>query len=186
MDSLTTQFLNSSIPYTGRELKPHWIYQTTGVLGPALVAFSGPCEVTLDQMVDLEDVKKKAPIYSAEMIHFLGEFFIDSLEQGILLQHLLVATIYGELWERGITNLSRRGNDIYYQGRKLSVSIATKSLVSVLIHMGINVKTDGTPIPTSGLNELQIEPKSFAKACLETFSRDHQIWRSARFKVTPR
>lgn len=186
MDSLSIQFLNSSIPYTGRELKPHWIYETTGVLGHALVAFSGPCEVALDQMVDLVDVKKKAPIYSAEMIHFLGEFFIDSLDQGILLQHLIVATIYGELWESGVTNLSRRGNDIYYQGRKLSVSIATKSPVSVLIHMGVNVKTEGTPIPTSGLNEMKIEPEIFAKTCLETFSRDYQIWRSARFKVTPR
>ena len=147
MDSLLTQFLNKPTPYSGKELRAHWIYEHTHLLGNALVAFQGPGEVTLDHMVDLEDVKKKAPIYSPEMVHFLGEFFIDSLEQGILLQHLLVATIYGWLWENGINELSRRGNDIYYQGRKFSVSIATKSSVSVLIHLGINIKTEGTPIP---------------------------------------
>ena len=186
MDSLSTQLLIEPRPYTGSELKPHWIYDNTGILGNALVAFLGPCEVTLDHMVDLEDIKKNAPIISPQMVHFLGEFFIDSLDQGILIQHLLVATVYGWLWENGITHLTRRGNDIYYHGRKLSVSIATKSEVSVLIHLGVNVKTDGTPIPTSGLAEMKIEPKTFANACLETFSRDYEIWRSARFKVTPR
>jgi len=120
------------------------------------------------------------------MVHFLAEFFIDSLDEGILLQHLLVATVYGWLWENGVRELSRRGNDIYYQGRKFSVSIATKSAVSVLIHLGVNVKTEGTPIPTSGLAEMKIEPKTFAVACLESFLRDYQIWRTARFKVTPR
>jgi hypothetical protein len=186
MDSLSIQFLTKTIPYLGIELKPHWIYQQTGILGNTLIAFLGPCEVTLDHMVDLEDVKKKAPIYSPEMVHFLGEFFIDSLNEGILLQHLLVATVYGWLWENGIRDLTRRGNDIYYQGRKFSVSIATKSAVSVLIHLGVNVKTEGTPIQTSGLAEMKIEPKTFAVACLESFLRDYQIWRTARFKVTPR
>ncbi|MFM8315180.1 MAG: DUF366 family protein, partial [Deltaproteobacteria bacterium] len=177
MDSLSTQLLTNPQAYTGRELKPHWIYETLGILGHALVAFQGPCEVTLDHMVDLEDVKNHAPIYSPEMVHFLGEFFIDSLDQGILLQHLLVATIYGWLWENGMQDLSRRGNDVYYKGRKLSVSIATKSPVSVLIHLGVNVKTEGTPIPTSGLNEMNLSPQIFAKACLECFSRDFEIWR---------
>jgi hypothetical protein len=186
MDSLSTQFLTKTLSYLGAELKPHWIYQETGILGHAVIAFQGPCEVTLDHMVDLEDVKKKAPIYSPEMVHFLAEFFIDSLDEGILLQHLLVATVYGWLWENGVRDLTRRGNDIYYHGRKFSVSIATKSAVSVLIHLGVNVKTEGTPIPTSGLAEMKIEPKIFAMACLESFSRDYQIWRTARFKVTPR
>ena len=85
MDSLSTQFLTKPLSYRGLELKPHWIYENTGIMGNTLIAFKGPCEVTLDHMVDLEDVKKKAPIYSPEMVHFLGEWFIDSLEQGILL-----------------------------------------------------------------------------------------------------
>lgn len=186
MDSLSTQFLTKPLPYRGLELKPHWIYENTGIMGNALIAFKGPCEVTLDHMVDLEDVKKKAPIYSPEMVHFLGEWFIDSLEQGILLQHLLVASVYEWLWEHGVTQLHRRGNDIYYQDRKFSVSIATKSPVSILIHLGVNVRTEGTPIATSGLQEMNIDPETFANDILARFSSDYQIWKWARVKVTAR
>ena len=186
MDFLSTQLLTNPTPYTGAELRPHWLYETTGQLGNLLVAFQGPCDVPLEKMVDLEDVKKKAPIYSPDMLHFMGEFFIDSLDQGILLQHLLVMSLYSALWEQGIRDLTRRGNDIYYLGRKLSVSIATKTPVSVLIHLGINVKTEGTPVPTAGLEELNLEPKTFAKGCLDCFSRDYRIWQISRYKVTPR
>lgn len=186
MDSLSTQLLTNPTAYTGIQLRPHWIYETTGTLGNALIVFQGPCDVSLDKMVDLEDIRKNAPIFSQEMVHFMGEFFIDSLEQGILLQHLLVMTVYGWLWEHGINELSRRGNDIFFQNRKLSVSIATKSPISILIHLGVNVKTEGTPIPTSGLAELKIDPKVFAKGCLDCFSRDYEIWRTARYKVSPR
>ena len=120
------------------------------------------------------------------MVHFLGEWFIDSLEQGILLQHLLVASVYEWLWEHGVTQLHRRGNDIYYQDRKFSVSIATKSPVSILIHLGVNVRTEGTPIATSGLQEMNIDPETFANDILARFSSDYQIWKWARVKVTAR
>jgi hypothetical protein len=68
----------------------------------------------------------------------------------------------------------------------MSVSVATKSNVSVLVHLGINIQTAGTPIPTSGLEELQIEPEAFSAAILERFRRDFSIWERARVKVAPR
>jgi uncharacterized protein len=176
----------TSLPYDGRQLSPHWIYQQFNVLGDAVVAFAGPADVTLEHMVDLEDVRKIAPIYSPHMLHFIGEWFIDSLDQGVLLQHLFVAEIYESLWERGISDLSRRGNDIYFQSRKFSVSICTRSPVSVLMHTGINIDTEGTPIPTSGLREMNCEPFEFAKQVLERFETDSCIWQAARVKVLPR
>ena len=65
MDSLSTQFLTKPLSYRGLELKPHWIYENTGIMGNTLIAFKGPCEVTLDHMVDLEDVKKR-PLFIAQ------------------------------------------------------------------------------------------------------------------------
>ncbi len=118
------------IRYDGTQLAPHWIFRHWKLMGTALVAFPGEADVSLDHMVDLEDVLAKEPIYSPLMLHFIGEWFIDSFDQGILLQHLLVRTIYECLWERGITALSRKGDDIFFQERKLSVSIATRSPVS--------------------------------------------------------
>lgn len=179
-------FKESEIKYDGTQLSPHWIYKTTGLMGDALVAFVGDADVTLDHMVDLEDVKKKKPIYSPRMLHFLGEWFQDSLDKAILLQNLLVGMVYESLWEHGVQNLSRRGNDLYYKGRKLSVSIATKSLTSTLIHTGINIETDNTPVPTAGLKELSINPQEFAAAILERFKRDSEGWALAATKVLPR
>lgn len=175
-----------NIPYTGKELSPHWIYKNFDLLGDAIVSFIGPADVSLDSMVDLEDVKKKASIGSPEMLHFIGEWFIDSLETGILLQHLFVCQVYESLLETGVTGLKRRGNDLYYHQRKLSVSIATKSPISVLMHFGINIKTEGTPIPTAGLAELHVEPFVLACEVLEKMEGDAAIWKTARLKVTAR
>lgn len=187
MLSLTTRFCAEPQAYDGTPLSPHWIFRHYGVKGNAVVAFVGPADVALDHMVDLEDVQRKAPIGSPEMVHFLGEFFCDSLDWGILVQHLLVAEFYEWLMEtRGSRGFSRVGNDVFYQGRKLSVSIATKSPVSVLVHVGVNVRTEGTPVPTSGLAELDVGAKEFAEAVLARFERDFKIWQSARVKVLPR
>ena len=55
------------ITYEGHQLSPHWIYRTFDLLGDAAVGFIGPCQVNLTEMVDLEDVKASAPIYSPLM-----------------------------------------------------------------------------------------------------------------------
>lgn len=184
-NTLKIHLSDKIIPYTGAELTPHWIYRNFDIKGDAIVSFQGPCDVSLSNMVDLEDVKKKAPIYSPLMLHFLGEWFIDSLEVGILLQHLLVFQVYELLLERGAEGFNRIGNDIFFKDRKLSVSIATKSRVSVLVHVGLNIETNGTPIPTSGLNEIGANPFHLAKTALERFRRDDLIWKNARVKVRP-
>ena len=174
------------IRYDGTQLAPHWIYRRFAILGDAIVAFSGPADVPIQHMVDLEDVGKNAPIYSPRMLHFLGEWFVDSLDSGVLLQHLFVCEIYERLMERGVSGLRRTGNDIYFENRKLSVSIATRSLVSVLFHIGLNIETEGTPVPTVGLSEWKIDPFEFADEILERFAVDSAIWRRSRVKVLSR
>ncbi len=182
----TLHFRSTPIDYTGSQLSPHWIYRTFDLMGDSIVCFHGKADVPLIQMVDLEDVKKQAPIYSPAMLHFVGEWFWDNFDTGILLQHLLSCEIYEGLLERGIKNLTRRGNDLYFEQRKLSVSVATRSPVSVLVHMGINIETNGTPIPTSGLVEMGVDPIQLGSEILERFKTDFMIWRRARVKVIPR
>src|SRR5688500_10436137 len=87
------------IPYDGHQLSPHWIYRTFDVLGDAVVAFEGEADVPISQMVDLTDVKNNAPIRSPHMLHFIGEWFHDSLEVGILTQHLFVCVVHEALVE---------------------------------------------------------------------------------------
>ncbi|RLF91350.1 DUF366 domain-containing protein, partial [Thermococci archaeon] len=57
----------------------------------------------------------------------------------------------------------RKGDDIYVGDRKLSISIATISPVSIKIHIGINVTSRGVPqdVKAIGLQELGIDPEEF-------------------------
>lgn len=184
---MQTQFSERpDLSYDGTQLRPHWIYDEFSILGDALVSFVGAADVAIDHMVDLEDVRRQAPIYSPSMLHFIGEWFEDSLEMGILRQQLLCCELYEVLLEKGIPQLARRGNDLFYDDRKLSVSIATRSPVSVLVHLAINIDTDGTPLPTAGLAELGLSPVTIGRAVLERFRADMQWMRIARVKVRPR
>jgi uncharacterized protein len=62
-------FAEQSITYNGRQLSPHWLYRQFDLLGDTIAAFTGPCRVELNEMVDPEDVKATAPIYSPLMLH---------------------------------------------------------------------------------------------------------------------
>jgi hypothetical protein len=183
---ITRHFNNRTFIYDGTQLAPHWIYRAFAMEGDVLVSFCGGADVPISHMVDLEDVMKNAPIYSPLMLHFLAEWFIDCFDCGILMQHHFVLQVYLALLERGITGLSRRGNDLYFSGRKLSVSICTRSTSSVLMHFALNIDNQNTPIPTACLGEIKVEPHAFAQEVLERFQRETAVWRRARVKVSCR
>lgn len=179
------------LTYDGRQLAPHWIYRQHDLLGDAIVSFRGPCEVKLSEMVDIEDVKANAPISSREMVHFIAEFFDLDLEKTVYRQRLLIVTAKEWLEEQLSQPVQRRGDDLFLrrlrdgEPGKLSVSIATSSPVSTLIHTGFNVISEGTPVPTVGLNDLGIDPDKFAEAVLERYTAEvADIWQ-ARCKVRP-
>lgn len=171
MKNILIQFVKESFPYTGKELRSHFIYDRFSLLGDAFIAFTGPCEVTLEHMVDLEDVKLKAPIYSENMLHFMGEFYGISLETTVVYQRLLMSILGEELQKRGI-ELVRQGDDLYQGDAKLSVSIATISPTSTLIHAGINISSRNTPVKTKGLEDFKIAEEALAKAALSRFQEE--------------
>lgn len=181
---MQTKFIDQKIDYDGSQLAPHWIYKTFGLLGDAVVSFQGRCDVRLDKMVDQVDVKENQPIFSEEMLHFVGEFFDTDLTKTILLERLLVSLAQQEIVFRSKKQtIVRGGNDLYDGDAKLSVAIATASPVSTLIHFGINISSKGTPVKTKGLNDYGIEPIPFAQALLESFRNELATLMEARSKV---
>ncbi len=184
----TLLYTEREITYDGRQLAPHWIYRQFDLLGDAVVAFIGPCRVELGEMVDLEDVKDNAPIYSPQMLHLIAEFFSGDLHLTVYRQRLLIVTAKELLETLTTRRVIRKGDDLYLDradGRpgKLSVSIATVSATSTLIHTGLNVRTEGTPVPTVGLDELGVDVASFATTLLARFTAELEgIW-DARCKV---
>ncbi|MEM0951604.1 MAG: DUF366 family protein [Cyanobacteria bacterium P01_H01_bin.74] len=186
------QFIDDEIPYTGKELSSHWAYRSFGMLGDSVIGFIGPCHVNLTDMVDLEDVLNNDYIYSKKMLHFIIEIFNISLQEGILLQRLFSSVIQDRLCSlvlesAGISDsaknnaaiVKRYGDDLFVNNTaKLSVSICTQSPTSVLIHTGLNIDPEGTPVEASGLStELGLSGaaiKTMALACMRALSEE---WR---------
>lgn len=181
---MITRYLDEEIKYIGSQLSPHWIYKNHKIQGDAIVAFCGECEVKLTEMVDIEDVINNEPIYSKFMLSFITEQFNVNLIEGVFRQRLLICIIKEELEKRGIF-VVRKGDDLMIDNRKLSVSIATKSQTSILIHTGLNIISEGAPVSASGLtSELGItDIKEFAITVMKRYSDEIEDIISASTKV---
>ena len=170
---MNTKYIDEEIRYIGSQLAPHWIYRNFKLQGDAIVAFVGECKVDLTEMVDIEDVINNEPIYSKYMLSFITEQFGIGLSEGVYRQRMLICIIKELLEKRGIF-VVRNGDDLMIDGRKLSVSIATKSMTSVLIHTGLNIISEGAPVKASGLtSELRIQDiKEFAVEVMNKYAEE--------------
>ena len=181
---MLTKLIDEEIKYIGSQLQPHWIYKNFKMQGDAIVAFIGECEVKLTEMVDIEDVINNEPIYSKSMLSFITEQFNIDLVEGVFRQRLLICIIKELLEKRGIF-VVRNGDDLMIDGRKLSVSIATKSTTSILIHTGLNIDSEGAPVKASGLtSELGItDIKEFANEVMDAYAEELKDIELASTKV---
>ena len=170
---MKTILANENIKYEGWQLAPHWIYKTFHVLGDAIVAFRGECEVKLSEMVDIEDVINNEPIYSKDMLSFITEQFNVNIVEGVFRQRLLICVIKEVLEKRGY-KVQRNGDDLIIDNKKLTVSIATKTMTSILIHTGINIDSTGAPVSACGLtNDLGItDIEVFAEEVMQLYSEE--------------
>lgn len=180
---MKTLFIDKEIKYVGSQLSPHWIYKNFNILGDAIVSFIGEVVVDLSEMVDIEDVINNEPIYSKSMLNFIIEQFNVTLENMVYAQRLFVSIIKETLEEYGI-KVIRDGDDLFYQERKLSVSIATKSITSCLVHTALNIIKEGAPIEASDLSEMGITNiKEFALKIMEKYKQEVLSIKMATYKV---
>jgi uncharacterized protein len=172
-------FIDEEFAYTGEELSNHWIYKNFGVLGDAVVGFIGPCDIDTMRMVDLEDVLNDDQIFSTRMLNFIIEIFGIELREGVILQRLFSAIIQSKLMDvlgkDSDIALKRIGDDLFVNDtKKLSVSICTLSPTSILIHTGLNIQSEGTPVEAAGLSsELGIQQiKPLAVSCMKALAEE--------------
>lgn len=179
-----THFFDKPLKYDGTQLASHFAYKNFGFLGDSIVAFIGSCDVKTDQMVDLEDVRQHLFIYSENMLHFIAEHFSYSLEHTVALQRLLITNLIQEIEDHDPEiRLQRRGDDIYDDVCKLSVSIATRSPVSTLIHVGVNISSANTPVVTKGLEDYKLNPQAVARGTMNRYKDEVAGMMRARAKV---
>ena len=145
-------------------------------------------------MVDMEDRRKHAEISSRDMLHFLVELFGTGMNEIVLVQRLLITVVLELLREtasedaeieRDYDNLFAVAPDSDERG-KLSVSVATVSLVSGLVHLGLNITSEGTPVTTVGLEELGLDDiDKFAVDVARLFIEEMKNVRMDASKVRP-
>jgi len=181
--SIRIFFSPAELVYRGPELSSHFAFRTFDVLGDSCVAFVGGCWVETSDLVDLADQKKNQRIFSKQMVHFIIEHFERDLEKAVLRQRLFAAIVQQELQFRGIAHVLRRGDDLFVGESKLTVSIATLTPVSSMIHFGVNVISQGTPVRSLGLADFQIEPRGFALAVMDAYRNECDSIDEARSKV---
>ncbi|KJS14765.1 MAG: hypothetical protein VR69_16470 [Peptococcaceae bacterium BRH_c4b] len=158
---MLTHYCKDPMVYNGKQLSSLWAYKNFGLRGDSIVSFRGPCRVEFTEMVDLEDVLAKSPIYGPDMLHFIAEHFDSDLEKMVLRQRLFIA-IVKDVLGKYTRELTRSGDDLYLGGKKLSISIATATPVSVMMHTALNIDSRGTPVPTVGLLELGAAEKEIS------------------------
>ena len=177
-------WIGREIAYDGTQLRSGWVTDEAGIAGDAIACFVGPADVPIENMVDLDDVAANEPIFSPMMLHFIAEHTDGDLALAVARQRLIVAIALEEMIKlTGKTSIERRGDDIYEGKWKVSVSIATSSPKSQLIHFALNVISDGTPVPTRGLADYDIEPKAFAEIVSRKYCEEIQSMSHATKKV---
>ena len=185
---MKSRFLDTNEKYDGAQLVSLGNYLKHGILGDSIVAWVGPCDVSVEHMVDGEDLLQNARIAGDCMLHFIIEKFEISLFAAVGLQRLFAGIMKDHL-QRSAKNrelaatLIRTGDDLYSGSRKLSISIATQSPVNSLIHFALNVTNKGTPVETLALEDLNIDAKALALQVMPAFCSEIESIHEATQKV---
>jgi uncharacterized protein len=181
---MLTHWCDDRIVYDGSQLRAHWLLARFGLVGDALVGFRGPCRVRDDEMADLADLDGPG-IAGDDLVHFVWESFVaPDLLLAVHRQRLLSAQAAEVLRTLAPTAALRRsGDDLWVGDGKLSISIATVTPVSSLIHFAVNATEGGAPVRTMSLAGLQVDPLAFARALLLRVAEEQQSIDVARAKV---
>jgi hypothetical protein len=184
---MKTLWIDQQIKYDGTQLRSLYAYLEHQVLGNSIIAFSGPCDVSFEHMVDGEDFLQKAQICGSNMLHFIFEIFDEKLVTGVLVQRLFASLVQNKIFDKtkGQIQLRREGDDLYLQDKKLSISIAAHSPQSILVHFAMNISNEGTPVKTCALKDFGIDYQDLANELLKDFSEEFTNIQQATWKVKP-
>jgi len=184
-------WIDKKINYDGSQLRSLFAYMEHGILGDSIVGFRGACDVKIDHMIDGEDKRENQRICGDDMAHFIVELFECDLLSGVGVQRVLAALVKDALVRENpelAPRFIREGDDIYFlseigEKKKFSISIATKSPVSTLVHFAFNISNEGTPVPTCALSDFEIEANEFVRNVLVSLEKEIQSMREATRKV---
>jgi len=188
---MKTKFIENKMHYSGKQLSPLYAYLEHQIMGNSIVSWMGSCNVGFEDMVDGEDFLEKSTIAGDEMLHFIVEAFDRDLFSAVSLQRILAGQIKDYL-QSLLKNsedskfIHRKGDDLFWKDGKMSISIASRSAISVQIHFAINLTNAGTPVKTASLQDLGIcDIRKFATDVMQNFAEEYLDVLQATQKVRP-
>jgi len=142
---MRVEVYSKTLEYDGTQIEPLWGY-SKGMPGDSIVLFRGGMDIPDTNIKDMEDLMDNKAIKGGDMLHFIVERFDSpaSIRLAYYMQRMLVVCARDVLVQHGITSV-RNGDDLFVDGGKLTVSIASAGISSEKIHMGINISCRGTP-----------------------------------------
>ena len=200
-------FIDKEFSYDGSQLRSLFAYLDYRVQGTSIISWIGGCDISIEHMIDGEDLLAGETIAGSRMLHFIIERFETQLFGAVALQRLMAAIVLDLLRERVAqalpnaiaadsnsvsagahakliaSDMRRDGDDIYIGDGKLSISIATVTPVSALIHFAVNVSNEGTPVKTASLEDLGVEAKEFALEVMKRVVSEVESIETATIKV---
>lgn len=178
------KFDKKKFSYNGEQLKHLFAYENYRIAGDSIVAWIGPCDIPFEHMVDSEDKIEQSKIQGDEMLHFIIEAFHPDIYFSVTLQRLFTSIVESQLRELKLKqSFERSGDDLYFGKKKLSISIASISIFSSMVHFAMNVKNTGTPVETISFAELKIDAPSFAEKVMKAFVAEYESIVFATTKV---
>jgi len=154
---------NNPIIYNGSQLSSQYTANNYDIIGNSILIFRGGMKLSPKEMIDIKDILRESHlneilISSDDSIHLIIEEF-DTQPPNLEIEYyrlrILTQIVIENLKEEGIKT-KRIGTDIYIEGKKLNVGIATIGVSSGKIHFGINVGNTGFPSHVSALGLLEI------------------------------
>jgi uncharacterized protein len=178
--------IKKSVFYDGSQLSSRWVSGQSRS-GHVVITFVGPCDVDRRFMVDLEDLKNKKSIRSDLMLHFIVRHSDVPLPFIVTCQRLFIAIVQDILEKTCGEKIAREGDDLFYMGGKLSISVATQSRdrKSGLFHAALNITSEGTPpeVRTASLDRMGITVPSLKKRVVLAYMAEWDSIKTAATKV---
>lgn len=165
MRKINIKFIDREIAYTGEQISPLWAFENFNIKGDSIIIFIGPLKVATEKLIDAEDKikaekeKEEFPISADRALNFIAEHFdSSSLRLAYHRQRILIFSAKEKIEEFSGKKLERKHGDLYFNGKKLSVSIASCGLNSHKIHFALNIASSGFPrnVKACSLSELEI------------------------------
>ncbi len=191
---MKSHFISKEFAYDGSQLRSLFAYLGYGVQGTSIISWIGACDISNEHMIDGEDLLAGEIIAGARMVHFIIERFETQLFGAVALQRLIASIVMAICREHvglgaaaGSAELAsifrREGDDVYFGDGKLSISIATVTPLSALIHFAVNVTNEGTPVKTAALQDFGFDAETFAHRVMGHVVREVDSIEVATVKV---